>query len=1112
MRTKQRFLSLLLCGTLFFFCSSPAYAEAQMQDNGQPPVAGGLCEHHTEHGGECGYTGGEPGTPCTHEHTKDCYAEITECVHEHTAECYVEEAADSVSGSTATPSGAKEREPENCPHVCSEESGCVTKELNCQHKHDSECGYSPAAGGTPCGFICEICGAEDASPSNTAAITADQVLENGLQDKTTDHERPEDLAGVWSDKAPFLMEAEEEDDLSSQPFGIIKASKICPTYEEAYNAMIGMKDELYEGMPWTNFQPYGNEGEWGKYYRFQGGTVKGASLGVGCAAFVFILSDEAFGTLPARTVDRGVFEYEDVKVGDILRINNSHFVIVLRVGPGGVTVAEGNYNKSVHWGRVMSKSEVLNANFIVTRYPAGYSEEQDAEDILQSGTEGSLNWTLTKGGTLSISGKGAMPDYTESSRPDWETHAAVINQVMIEDGVESIGSYAFYQSPVMSVQIPETVTSIGKAAFGKSSLTEITVPGSVKIIGDEAFYDCQGLKSATFYEGVQSIGVNAFHKCGIAYLDFPASITSVGAGAFMECDRLVQVRFAPGEQRVSLGDNLFSKCWYLLDVTLPLKADKISSGMFTNCMALTYLYIPEAVEIDGMGLSGSPFAGCGILQTIDFGGTESEWQTNGGRSALTYAGLINQVTVNYNAAFDDPFAEIPGDPGEFVTCEHVDKDGDGRCDICDAVLSTDPSEPGEPEEPGDDKEEPGKPEEPGDDKEEPGKPDDSEEDDKDPVKPGDGESEDEGSDNEPDDDQNPGDSGDDGDTSGGNSGGSSGGWEDSSTPTYGSDTFSNGGVTLSGSGIHKNARLTVTPNNLHNGECAECGQIRQWQEQGRVVAIYDVSLSHSFRGTVTLTFPISSEYNGKTLTVAHCLKDKLDSYDVAVSNGKIKVTADSLSPFAILDNSKDEPGKDTPNTGTGNPFTDVKETDWFYKDMMFAYENGLMAGKSAATFAPSSNATRAQLAVIFYRTEGSPKVEGKNSFTDVVYGPGTAWYYDAVTWAEQSGVVGGYGDGRFGPGNPITREQLAAFFYRYAQYKGYDMTATGSLDRFTDKDKVSQWSKQPLIWAVSSGIVNGTGDNLLSPKGTATRAHIAAMLHRFISNGFQPAATPSGTI
>ena len=213
-------------------------------------------------------------------------------------------------------------------------------------------------------------------------------LDDVLKDKTLEDEKPENLVWVWSDKAPALMEAEEGDDLSSQFFEMTRAS-VCPTYEEAYNAMTAMKGELYEGMPWTNFQPYGNEGEWGKYYRFQGGQVKGASLGVGCAAFVFLLSDEAFGDLPARTIDKGGFKYEDVKVGDILRVNNSHFVIVLRVNSSGVTVAEGNYNKSVHWGRVMSKSEVLNANFIVTRYPVGYSEEQDAEEIDQSGTEGS---------------------------------------------------------------------------------------------------------------------------------------------------------------------------------------------------------------------------------------------------------------------------------------------------------------------------------------------------------------------------------------------------------------------------------------------------------------------------------------------------------------------------------------------------------------------------------------------------------------------------------------------------------------------------------------------------------------------------------------------------
>lgn len=211
-------------------------------------------------------------------------------------------------------------------------------------------------------------------------------------------------------------------------------------------------------------------------------------------------------------------------------------------------------------------------------------------------------------------------------------------------------------------------------------------------------------------------------------------------------------------------------------------------------------------------------------------------------------------------------------------------------------------------------------------------------------------------------------------------------------------------------------------------------------------------------------------------------------------------------------NTNPDTGTENPGTGTGNPFTDVKETDWFYKSVMFVYEKGLMAGTSATTFSPNSNATRAQLAVIFYRMEGKPKVEGQNSFTDVEYGPGTAWYYDAVTWAEQSGVVSGYGNGKFGPGDPVTREQLAAIFYRYAQYKGYDVTATGSLDRFTDKDKVSQWAQQPLIWAVSSGIVNGTGDNQLSPQGTATRAQIAAMLQRFIEKyQLKPTTTPAGT-
>ena len=184
------------------------------------------------------------------------------------------------------------------------------------------------------------------------------------------------------------------------------------------------------------------------------------------------------------------------------------------------------------------------------------------------------------------------------------------------------------------------------------------------------------------------------------------------------------------------------------------------------------------------------------------------------------------------------------------------------------------------------------------------------------------------------------------------------------------------------------------------------------------------------------------------------------------------------------------------NPGTGaNPFTDVSEKDWFYGDVMFVYENGLMLGTSKTLFSPHGTATRGMMATILWRMEGSPAPKGKNSFTDVEAGK---WYADAITWTAENGIFAGYGKDKFGPDDPITREQLAAIFYRYAGYKGYDLTVKGNLDKFKDADKVTDYAKMAMQWAVSSGLVKGKSGNLLDPQGTATRAEIAAMLHRFI--------------
>ena len=178
-----------------------------------------------------------------------------------------------------------------------------------------------------------------------------------------------------------------------------------------------------------------------------------------------------------------------------------------------------------------------------------------------------------------------------------------------------------------------------------------------------------------------------------------------------------------------------------------------------------------------------------------------------------------------------------------------------------------------------------------------------------------------------------------------------------------------------------------------------------------------------------------------------------------------------------------------------NPFTDVSEKDWFYNDAMFVYKNGLMLGTSKTLFSPHGTVTRGMMATILWRMEGSLAPKGENSFTDVEAG---MWYADAITWTTANGIFAGYSKDKFGPDDPVTREQLTAIFYRYADYKGYKLTVTENLDKFEDADKITDYAKMVMQWAVGNGLIKGKSENLLDPQGTATRAEIAAMLHRFV--------------
>ena len=178
-----------------------------------------------------------------------------------------------------------------------------------------------------------------------------------------------------------------------------------------------------------------------------------------------------------------------------------------------------------------------------------------------------------------------------------------------------------------------------------------------------------------------------------------------------------------------------------------------------------------------------------------------------------------------------------------------------------------------------------------------------------------------------------------------------------------------------------------------------------------------------------------------------------------------------------------------------NPFSDVRDTDWFYDAVKFVSSQGLMNGTGADKFAPTANLTRAMLVTVLYRYEGEPTVSGSGGFTDV---PSGQWYTDAIAWAAANGIVNGVGDEKFDPNGNITREQLATILHRYTTLKGGDVTVTTDLAHYTDAAEISTWATDAMLWANASGLITGRSATTLAPKGTATRAEVATILMRYI--------------
>ena len=178
------------------------------------------------------------------------------------------------------------------------------------------------------------------------------------------------------------------------------------------------------------------------------------------------------------------------------------------------------------------------------------------------------------------------------------------------------------------------------------------------------------------------------------------------------------------------------------------------------------------------------------------------------------------------------------------------------------------------------------------------------------------------------------------------------------------------------------------------------------------------------------------------------------------------------------------------------PFRDVSASAWYYDAVRYVYERGMMAGTGDNQFSPDATTTRAMIVTILYSLENRPAA-GSADFTDV---PSGQWYSSPIAWAAANGIVGGYGDGRFGPNDTITREQMAMILYRYAQIKGYDVSNTGDLSRYTDAGQANDWALTALGWANAQGLITGNTASTLNPTGSATRAEVATILMRFVED------------
>ncbi|MDD3569480.1 MAG: S-layer homology domain-containing protein [Lachnospiraceae bacterium] len=290
--------------------------------------------------------------------------------------------------------------------------------------------------------------------------------------------------------------------------------------------------------------------------------------------------------------------------------------------------------------------------------------------------------------------------------------------------------------------------------------------------------------------------------------------------------------------------------------------------------------------------------------------------------------------------------------------------------------------------------------------------------------------------------------------------------------------------------VHKNSSDDTTSG---SGSASTTNYIitAKAEKGGTISPDGEVSVSKNEDKTITIT--ANKGYEVKDVLVDGVSVGKVTKYTFEDVTKAHTITASFVETKDEVKEEVKEEKKEENSKAVA--FSDVKDGDWFKKAVEYVTEKGLMSGVSEKEFAPNLSTTRGMIVTILWRLEGQPSAKAKASFKDVADGE---YYAEAVAWAAENNIVGGYGNGIFAPNDVITREQLASILYRYSKFKGYDTTKGGMAVReFSNYSKLSSWAGEPTAWAVNAGLISGTGNSQLDPQGSATRGQAASILMRY---------------